>query len=783
MIDPDLPDELNRDSAATPESEGFDREEQLAVLGEAVAKLRDEAVLARRDSGIEAAWMAAEEAYLCIDDMNRHEFEKAKWAKPMAMQGPITTESSKGSGDGRSTVFVRLTARYVDMGAAKIAEIVLPIDGKPFAFKPTPVPEPVIPVDPAQPATPPMPMAPVPGAMGMQPQAPVAATIDPYGKQLNPAEKAEKRIYDWMVESKYKGEMRKVIHDAARIGVGVLKGPFPCTKKKRAVTIEAGPDGKKHVRIDMIQKIVPGYKWVDPWNFYPHGACGENIHAGDYVVEHDSITRATLQGLKEDKDIDGKPIYLTSQIDRVLEEGPDGHKEDSGKPHQRVNKGNFNIWYFTGVLSKKDMMLTNAVGIEDLPEEMNQVHAVVTLINNSVIRATINPIENGSFGYNPMPWSRRAGSWAGVGVAEQVSVPQKIVNNGSRAVFNNAGVSAGVQLVIDPIGLQPANGSKLITPNKLWERTADATTDDVRKLMAAIEIPNITAQLMPIIQYGMKLAEECSNIPLISQGHDGETPIQTFGQAQLQNHNANTLLRDLAETIDDNVTEPVVQNSYDWLLADPEVPTDEKGDFDIDCRGSSSLVENAIQEQTLMAIGGMVVNPAFGMDTEKWAEMMLKSKRIDPEKLKMDDAKKQQMAQNQQPAPAIQAAQINSKARIDAANIMAGVTMQRIKVDTDRDTAYVNAEAQKNANDHQMRMSELTVKRELAMLEYAQQNKTTLENVKAQLAQTAMKLNTQKELSMAALNVDVHKHHNQGQVMTPPVEVAGRAPDGQGFEL
>lgn len=184
-----------------------------------------------------------------------------------------------------------------------------------------------------------------------------------------------------------------------------------------------------------------------------------------------------------------------------------------------------------------------------------------------------------------------------------------------------------------------------------------------------------------------------------------------------------------------------------------------------------------------MAIGGMVVNPAFGMDPEKWAEMMLKSKRIDPEKLKMDDAKKQKLSQNVQPPPAVLAAQINSKARIDAANITAGVTMQRVKADTDRDTVYVNAEAQKNANDHEMRMSELSVKRELAMLEYAQQNKTTLENVKAQLAQTAMKLNTQKELSMAALNVDVHKHHNPSQVMTPPVEVAGRAPDGQGFEL
>jgi hypothetical protein len=39
------------------------------------------------------------------------------------------------------------------------------------------------------------------------------------------------RIYDWMVECQHAAEMRKVIDDAARIGVGVLKGPIPAAKK------------------------------------------------------------------------------------------------------------------------------------------------------------------------------------------------------------------------------------------------------------------------------------------------------------------------------------------------------------------------------------------------------------------------------------------------------------------------------------------------------------------------------------------------------------------------
>ena len=133
--------------------------------------------------------------------------------------------------------------------------------------------------------------------------------------------------------------------------------------------------------------------------------------------------------------------------------------------------------------------------------------------------------------------------------------------------------------------------------------------------------------------------------------------------------------------------------------------------------------------------------------------------------------------------PQVQAATINAQARLQAANIMAGVTVEKVKADTDRDVAYTNSLANRDQNNHAARMAELEAKIALAQLEYANTNKLTLEKVKAELAKTAMALNTQKELSMAALNVDVHKHHNQGQVMTPPVEVAGRAPDGQRFEL
>jgi hypothetical protein len=764
--EPDLPDEL-QDNQPQDES-GMDPEELLAAIGQAVAKKRDEAVTARRESGIEATWLACEEAYLCIDDANRHEYEKAKWAKPMAIQGPVQTEKSKPS-DGRSTVFVRLTARYVDMGAAKIAEIVLPIDGKAFSIKPTPIPDSV------------SPFASVAKAIQDMGETPVGQAINP----VSAAEKAEKRIYDWMVEADYRGQMKKVLEDSARIGVGVLKGPVPTMRKKRAVS-KGMIGGKTAIKIERRDKVVPDYKWTDPWFFYPSGSCGEDIHSGEYCFEKDSISSVTLKKLKREVSLDGKPIYLSSQIDKVLQQGPDGHKDDDARPNHRAKKDNFTIWYGYCTLTRDEMKALDATGLDELPDEVTEIPAIVTLVNDSVIRATRNTNDNGRFPYNVVPWSKRSGSWAGVGVGEQVSTPQKIVNNGSRAVFNNAGVSAGVQIIIDPAAVIPANGQNIITPNKLWYIQPGQTVEDVRKVFAAVEIPNITQQLMPIIQYGMKLAEEASNIPLISQGQDGQQRApQTYGEAQLQNSNANTLLRSLAASIDGYVTTPVVNDSYEWLLLDPEVPDDEKGDFDIECTGSITLVENAIQEQTLIQMEPIVKDPEFGMDPEKWAMLMLKAKRINPEAIMMDDKKKAERAKNVQPPPQVLAAQISAKSRTDAATISAQANIARAKADQDRDTMFVNAESQANQLEHESRTQELNMKWQLAQLEYASKHNMKLEDVKAALAQTAMRLNTERELTMATLNTDLHKHHNPepGPAIQPLVEVPGKAPAGQSFSL
>ncbi|MFZ0709621.1 MAG: hypothetical protein WAM53_06235, partial [Terrimicrobiaceae bacterium] len=483
--------------------------------------------------------------------------------------------------------------------------------------------------------------------------------VEKIEEQRAKAKAAETRIYDWMTQTQYRAEIRKVIADAARIGVGVLKAPVP--RSKRVMAIVKDKDGKPQTKYE--DKIIPGAVWVDAWNIFPDPACGEDIHEGDYIFERDHMSARQVRGLKK------LPGYIADQIDKVLEEGPNKVNAEGDGRGAKPQKGRFEVWYFYGQLTKEQVAaIDHAAGKPaqsgDDDDGEHEVYCIVTLINDSVVRAAINPLDSGEFPYHSMPWQRRDRHWAGVGVAEQMRAPQRITNASLRALLNNAGISAGVQLIIDEAAIRPADGNMVITPNKIWYKTNDGPVD-VRQAFMAIEIPNVTQPMMEIITMGERFAEETTSIPLITQGQSGATTPDTFGAAQLQNNNANQLLRSIGYAFDDYITEPVVRQYYEWLLLDTDVPNEEKGEYQIDAHGSIALVERAIQDQSIAQMGNMAANPIYGIDPKKWAKLFLKSKRLSPEEVQYTEEEQAKLdAAPPQEAPAVTAARIAADTQI-----------------------------------------------------------------------------------------------------------------------
>ncbi len=750
-----------------------ERARKLDSLGEALSKKRSDAISARETSGIEQQWLEDEEFYQGIDDANRNEHSSAWRTKP---PGQMQVQAQ---GSTRSTVFPNITRPYVDAAAARIADMLLPTDDRSWALRPTPLPELV---DLSSGKVPPDMHRQIAQVPEIDAGKMEASLVDQAKKILDEAKakakKAEKRIEDWNTEGQWHAEIRKVIEDAARCGAGVLKGPVPVKRKAMALmdAEQQGPGTQKKSILDRImegakslmgasvvmnkvlvvkEEIKPTSRRIDFWNFYPDGACGENIHNGSYTWERDDLTERQLTDLK------GNPGYIDSQIDLCLDEGPmkaiaPSKQEPDKRIEGRANDKRFEVWYYHGTIDKDDMI---AAGCECEEGAEKSIPAMITMVNNRVIRAAMNPLDSGDFPYDVMPWQRKSGLPWGNGVGRQGRTPQRITTSAVRNMMDNGGLSAGPQIVIDDSLIVPADGTYALTPRKVWRKAENANIEDVKKAMTFFEIPSRQVELMAIIQFGFKLMEDATGLPMLLQGQLGSAP-DTVGGMTMLNNNASAVLRRLARTFDDCITEPHIRRYYTWLLQYGD--DEEKGDFVIDARGSSALVERDMQSQQIPQLLQASANPVYGLDPKKTMAEFLKALKFDRKNFEFDDEKWKQIVENMGKGPQDSSVQV---AEVRAA---AAVKLEQLKQD------FMEVE---NDKDRRMNLAIEMIDEQMLTMELDAVSRDVLSKIKAGLASDAMKLTTQKELSLASLSAGIHK-----EAVKPPTEPKGKAPKGQAFQ-
>jgi hypothetical protein len=721
--------------------------QQLDAFGITLAESRSAAISARQSSGIEIEWTEDEEFYEGIDDSNRG--EHANWrTKPPGMSSePIAKDSTA------STVFVNITRPYADAASARVADMLLPTDDRGWTIKPTPVPE-LIGMKQGQ----------LPSALAREiarnhpgdPQAAkaeaaiaVKAALEVMAEAQEKADKAQKRIEDWHIECQFHAEMRSVIEDTSRAGTGVLKGPIP--EKRRQVVYN-----KQKNALEIKAELKPGSRRVSYWNLYPDPACGENIHNGSFVWERDDIARKQLEALR------GVPGYIDFQIDACLREGPSKATKEVQHPEPNgtyTDKGDqYEIWYFHGNLTPDQL---DAFGVKVDEEERAKLSlpAVMTMVNNHVIKAALNPLDTGEFPYDVMVWQKRAGFWAGIGVSRQIRTPQRIVNGAARMMMDNTGRAGGPQLVIKQGVVTPHDGKYVVTPWKVWIAGEDSDLEHLDNAFRFITIPSLEKELMEIVQFGLKLAEDVTGLPLLLQGQQGKAP-ETVGGMQMLNNNASTVLRRVARLYDDRITEPHVRRYYAYLLQYGE--DDEKGEYVIDARGSSALVERDLQNQAVGQMANMVENPVFGLDPKKWAKQWLKSQRLNPADYEFDDEEWQKIVENMKRGsgdPRLAVAQLN--------NEMKGKIRQL-------ELAFDERE---KAKDRELDLILATVQERLQGMKIQGEREISFDELRAMLADTVIKVRAQKELSVQDHVQSVHR-----EALKPPTEPAGRAAPGHSFQ-
>lgn len=589
---------------------------------------RREAIAGRDATGIEVEWTEDEEHYQGIDDANRafqtsNMLYRSSKANMLGVKAPQTDQMA------RSVIFLPITRPYVDAASARVADMLLPTDDRAWEIKPTPIPK----LSGLQ-------MQQLASVMGMADPVQAQQMLEQHHAEAKAAaEKMQTAIEDCLVESGWHGEARHVIEDSARIGSGVFKGPYPVLRTARVTKRDPETGVPEFIKLS---EIKPGTRRIDPWNFFPDPGCGENIHNGSYTWEREYVTRRQI---KEMLEMDG---YDLAELKAVLRDGPSTTREGTEAVY-RASDDEFEMWIFHGHCASEHLRMFGVDLEEDIEEKLP---TMAVLINDRMVKITQSPMESGEFPYDILAWQRRPGMPWGVGVARQLRTVQRILNGSARAMMDNASLSAAPQIVYSN-KVTPEDGNYSLYPGKRWRVEADSEIQNVLHAFAAFVVPSVQGPLMEIVQWALSMAEDATGMPAMLQGIRGDAP-DTLGGMQMQNNNATSVLRRLARRFDDQVTRPHIQRYFDWMMQyndDDSI----KGDFQVDVRASSALLERDSQQQFMMQMVAVAKDPAYGMDPARLMQEIVKSQRLDPDRFMLTEEERAKRAEQMANDPVAQA--------------------------------------------------------------------------------------------------------------------------------
>ncbi len=719
-------------------------EDRLQAFGASLASQRDEWVRARYSTGEDKRWLEDVDQYHARDNINR----AASQMMTSVEQGyPVTTQ---GATPHRSTVYIGLTRQKTNAAEARLADILLPTDDRNWGIQPSPLPV-MFGMDKSeQQAVDPRTGQPMMDRNG-QPlrEKDLVRAVREMADERAKAMQTE--IDDQLVECDYNSEVRKMIHDAALIGTGVLKGPIVTSRTRKAWQPQIDANGEQVQVIEIVEEITPASFRVDPRNVWPDPGCGEDVHNGKGIYERDMMTAKQVRELAK------QPGYMKEQLRKVLEEGPKQSAtmvEITDEQKREQYRNLYEVWTYWGEVNHEDLEAAGAnVGEKD---ELRTVSGCVVFINNIVVKAFLNPLETGDIPYDFYPWEKISGSVWGFGIPYLMRAQQKVLNAAWRQMMDNAGVSSGPQIVVKPGVIQPADKQWQLSSRKIWYATDDI--DDVRKAFTAFEFNSHQEELARIIEMASKIADEETGMPMMLQGEKGTAP-DTVGGMQMLMNNSNVVLRRLVKQFDDYVTKPHIRRYYDFnmMYSDRE---DIKGDFNIDARGTSALLIRDIQNQAflnLLAAGG---NPVYGplLNQKKLFEKALQAQHIDPaEIMKTDEqiqAEQQAAAESPQAQdPALAVAQMRIQGEQQKIQTKAQIDTQLAQMKAEAEYARLQQNQQAQQVEMGMAIQKLQMEREIEMLKLAQTKELTLEEIKAKLADTAIKERGKKELFAAEAQI------------------------------
>lgn len=569
----------------------------------------------------------------------RYDAEQTWVLSQKNMRGQYDSDTAFLDGE-EPTIFVKVTKTKV-MAAYGIAhEILFPESGTkfPINIEPTPVPDDVAdavhidqkaPKDEEEPLTSPYGF---PGdGNDLQPgdtQSTIMQRLGGLAKKLNPfgssvkegegntptaityhpakeaAYKFNKKVQDQFLEGGAHDALKMAVYETVLFGTGVIKGPFAVTQEFPRWEKEEGKPAKYSPKI----KDVPTWSHISIWDCYPDPNARNKKDLEYFIVRH-RLTRKGMYDLKKRQGFDAKaindaikggPNYNAEWWEWDLDD--DDSEDSSGARWQALE-----YWGFVDREQAEDF------GIE-IPKEYSDLDMVQMSIwecNGHVLRAILNPFQPAQIPFHVMHYENNPYSFWGVGLAENMSDTQLLMNGFMRLAITNSILSGSVMLDVDEDAL--SDGQTLeVKAGKIFRRNGGQAGTAI----SSIKVDNVSQQNMQMFDKARQLADESTGFPSFAHGQTGVSGVgRTASGISMLMGAASTNIKTFIKNID-TMIEGMGKAQYAWNMQfdyDPDLH------FDLEIRagGTDAFVSKEIRSQRLLQFLGIVSNPI----TAPWAKL------------------------------------------------------------------------------------------------------------------------------------------------------------------
>jgi hypothetical protein len=597
-------------------------DEMIRAVQAGLAGMRDQWVRHRAQSGVEDRWRRAKILYEGSQAQAEAAFLETLKTGPARRMPP----------QQRSRLVVNIVQPKVDQAVARMCEILLPTDGKNWGLRATPVPEAISKMlGDYRPTVIPGSNTPT-GLTAHQEASAYMAAVE------QAREGMEKAIDDDLQEGAYNAELRRMIEDGVKLGTGIIFGPLPTAKVSSSWQYQGGAMRKVESRA-----IVPRSMRVDPWDVWFDPACGNDHRRGAGVWMLKRATRKEIRALSD------APGFVPERVAAVLNRKPTRTTTVNG----RVTRTNgmeetYELWTYYGSIEPEQMTLCSWGSNGDPLEDVD--YGVIVMCEDQVLGAL--PFWNDDREVPCDVWCYRESDESphGFGLPDALEHQQAALIAAWRQIMDNGRNASGGQIVIAD-GIEPADGSTTITPNKLWRAKSGVT--DVTKAFAVFNFNAHLQEMLAIADAAMKFADTEANMPQILGGEKGNAAPETLGGMVMLFSNASAVIRYRCKRFDDRVTWYHIGRYFDWqMMFNPDDSI--KGDMEIIPLGSTALLERDIANQGALNMANVTSNERYipFVDPKKELKIILKAMRQKPEDIMYTDeelAEKEEQAKNAPP--------------------------------------------------------------------------------------------------------------------------------------